>query len=357
MTVDGKMMSERELVEIVNDLAPFTAAARAERPNESPTFFELVTAVGFKHFAREKVDFAAVEVGMGGRLDATNVILPEVSVITRVDYDHEERLGHTLDKIAFEKAGIIKPGVPVVCAPQDPEALRTIEEVARSRGATVTKIGADWAVENVRTGLDSRHAPFCRFDLKGPLPLKDLSLRLLGAHQAVNAAAAVAAVSRLAERCGLNVGEETLRRGLEAATGPARLEVFPGAPTILLDGAHNPISIRALRQTIDHVFGAMRLVLLMGVSRDKNAGEILRLLLPRASAAVFTRSNSPRAMEPSALALLARQVCGMPADAILDADCALERARSLSGPNDLLCITGSFYLAGMLRPALANKSS
>ena len=167
MTVDGEMMAEEEFVQIVNELAPYTLRQRDERPNESPTFFELVTAAGFRHFARRRVELAVVEVGMGGRLDATNVIRPEVCVITRVDYDHEERLGRTLDKIAFEKAGIIKPGAPVVCAPQEPEALAVMAETAERSGSPCVQIGADYRLENVRTGLDARKAPFCRFDLAG----------------------------------------------------------------------------------------------------------------------------------------------------------------------------------------------
>ena len=140
MTVDGEAIPEPELVEIVNELVAYTRKEREERPNESPTFFELVTAIGFRHFARRKVDFAVVEVGMGGRLDATNVLHPEVCAITRVDYDHVERLGGTLAKIAGEKAGIIKPGVPVICAPQEPEAMETIQRVSEERGAPLIDV-------------------------------------------------------------------------------------------------------------------------------------------------------------------------------------------------------------------------
>jgi dihydrofolate synthase/folylpolyglutamate synthase len=353
MTVDGELMPEEEFVQLVNELAPYTLRQREERPNESPTYFELVTAAGFRHFARRRVELAVVEVGMGGRLDATNVIRPEVSVITRVDYDHEERLGHTLDRIAFEKAGIIKPGVPVVCAPQEPEALSVVAEAAERRGSPWVRIGSDYRVENVRTGLDARKAPFCRFDLCGRGgPYRGLELRMLGEHQATNAACAVAAVELLAERLELKVVPEAVRRGLASARSPARLEVFPGEPLVLLDGAHNPISMRALCAALDGAFAGVRLVLLMGVSRDKNVEEILKLILPRAAAAVFTRSDSPRAMAPLALAERARDI-GVRAEICEDPHQALARARELARPEDLLCITGSFFLAGMLRPSLA----
>lgn len=352
MMVDGRMMSEEEFVSVVNELAPYTRKVRAERPNESPTYFELVTAAGFLHFARAGVQFAAVEVGMGGRLDATNVITPEVSVITRVDFDHENHLGHTLDKIAGEKAGIIKPGVPVVCAPQAPEALRRIESVAAERGSPVALIGRDARLANVRTGMNGS-TPFCSLDLESPLRRYEaLKLHMLGAHQALNAATAVAALETLAARCGISIGEEAVRRGLAEARLPARLEFFPGAPPVLLDGAHNPVSVRALLETLDTVFAGKRITLLAGVSRDKNVEEILRLLLPRAANVIFTKSDSPRAADPEVLAQVARDLFHVDSIVCADPFEALERARSLAAPEGLICATGSFFLAGMLRPKL-----
>lgn len=353
MTIDGKLMPEEEFVDLVNELYPYTSRARAEWPNESPTYFELVTAAGFRHFVRHKVDFAAVEVGMGGRLDATNVITPEVSVITRVDFDHEERLGHTLDRIAGEKAGIVKPGIPVVCQPQAPEALEVVERIARERKAPLTLIGRDYRIEHLHTGLDKGHAPLCRFDLVTPDGRYDgLTLRLLGAHQAVNAASAVAAVDIIRRRCRFTVSPEAVRAGLEATRIPARLEIIPGRPVTLLDGAHNPVSMHALCDTLDRVFPGRRPVLLMGLSRDKNAAEIFKLILPRAAAVVFSRSDSPRAADPVELAALASETLGIASETVPDAFAALDRARSLAGPDGLLCITGSFFLAGLLRPAL-----
>jgi len=353
MTVDGALMSETEFVELVNELYPYTARARAEWPNESPTYFELVTAAGFRHFVRRKVDFAVVEVGMGGRLDATNVIAPEVSVITRVDFDHEDRLGHTLDRIAGEKAGIIKSGAPVVCQPQAPEAQAVIERTARERGCPLIQVGRDYRVERLETGLDEDLTPYCRFDLATPDgTLEGLTLRLLGAHQALNAAAAVAAIEIIRRRCGFAIPPEAVRRGLDAVRIPARLEVIPGRPVVLLDGAHNPVSIRALCDTLDRVFAGRRPVLLMGLSRDKNAADIFKLILPKAAAVVFSRSDSPRAADPCDLAQLARETTGIEAVVEPDAVAALDRARTLAGPEGLVCVAGSFFLAGNLRPLL-----
>jgi dihydrofolate synthase/folylpolyglutamate synthase len=356
MTINGEMMAEDEFVEAVSTLVPYTLQTRRERPNESPTFFELVTAAAFTHFARRNVDAAVIEVGMGGRLDATNVVTPEVCAITRVDYDHVERLGATLAKIAGEKAGIIKPGVPVICAPQQEEAFRVIERTGGERNAPLVRVEKDILLSDVRTGLDGEGLPECRFALKTPRSrYPELRLKMLGAHQAINAACAVALAEEFASRRGISVGEDAVRTGLESAVNPARLEFFPGAPAVLLDGAHNPVAIQAVRRTLDETFGGWRVVLLIGVSRDKDAAEMFRRLLSRADAVVFTKSDSPRAAEPVDLAALANEVCGASTESLDNPQRALDRALGLCGPDDLLCITGSFFLAGLLRPRLVSE--
>jgi len=352
MTIDGELVSEDDLVATVNELVPYTRRQRSEKPNESPTYFELVTAAAFRHFARMAVDFAVVEVGLGGRLDATNVVLPEVSVITRVDFDHVERLGDTLAKIAFEKAGIVKRNVPVICCPQAPEALETIAAIAEEREAPMTLVGREYRIENIATGTEAAGA-FTRFDLAAPgRRLEQLGLRLLGVHQAYNAAAAVAAVETLSDKRGLGINEETIRTGLAAAGLPARLEYFPGEPPVLLDGAHNPISIRGLCETLAHVFPDRSTVMALGFSRDKDAPAMLRDLLPRARRVIFTRSDSPRAEAPDALAEIAREICGKESEVVENPREALARARDMARPDGLVVITGSFFLAGNLRPLL-----
>ena len=352
MTMDGALMPEAELVDLVSRLVPYTRRARRERPNESPTYFELVTTAGFLHFAKEKADCAVVEVGLGGRLDATNVIVPEVSVITRIDFDHVERLGDTLAKIAAEKAGIVKDGVPLVCAEQEPEALGVIAAAAHRRNAPLMLIGRDYAVKNPDTGAGADGA-YTRFDLTTPnREYKGLTLGLLGLHQAQNAAAAVAAAEIYAARKSLTLSEDAVREGLALARLPARLECFAGKPTILLDGAHNLISIRGLSGTLERVFGDRRKVFLLGFSHDKDIAGMLKVLLPMASAVVLTRSDSPRAAEPEEVAALASDLGATQVETVTPAAAALDHARDLAGPGDLLCITGSFFLAGNLRPLL-----
>ena len=273
MTVDGEMMAEEEFVEIVNELAPYTCRQREERPNESPTFFELVTAAGFLHFARRGVEVAAVEVGMGGRLDATNVVRPEVCAITRVDFDHEERLGHTLDRIAFEKAGIIKPGVPVVCAPQAPEAL------SGDRG--------DGAAAGRRLDAGRRRLPAgeradgARRAAGAVLPLRPARARpgITGGSSCACSAStrrstpprAVAAVRIAAERCR---AESRRRGGAARPGGGAQSGAAGGVRRRAADCCWTARTIRsrsrALCAALDGAFAGARLVLLMGVSRDKN---------------------------------------------------------------------------------------
>ena len=352
MTVDGHLMSEQDFVRVVSALVPHTRAARTETPHLSPTYFELVTAAAFRHFAECRVDFGVVEVGLGGRLDATNVIVPEMSVITRVDFDHVDRLGDTLGKIALEKAGIIKPGVPVVCAAQEPEALGAITAVAKQRNAPVTFIGRDYRVLSVQTQADGRGA-VTRFNLVTPNTVyHQLALRLLGAHQAQNAAAAVAAVEGLNRRCSLNIGEDAIREGLMSATLPARLELFNGAPGILLDGAHNAVSIRGLCHVLDNVFAGKRVVMVLGFSHDKDYRTMLRDLMPRSARVILTQSDSPRAADADSLADEARRIGGTDIAVCATPHEALVRARQAARPEDLICIAGSFFLAANVRPLL-----
>jgi len=352
MTVNGELMPEAQLTSLANELVSYTEQARRERPRESPTYFELVTALGFMHFARAGVDFAVVEVGMGGRLDATNVITPEVSVITRIDFDHVNRLGNTLAGIATEKGGIIKPGVPVVVAEQAPEAFDTLAAIARERGAPLVQVGRDLILGEVATGVRD-DAPFCRFSVSGRGGDCDaLELNLLGAHQASNAAAAIAAVEVLAERCGVDIDETMLRRGLAQARCPGRLEYFPGGPPVLLDGAHNPVSIKALCRALKDVFAGRRIILVMAVARDKDADNMLLQILPVVEHVIFTHTGTARCQEPEHLLARAGELGVRGAEVAREPEAALARARAMAEPNDLICITGSLYLAGKLRPPL-----
>ena len=352
MTVNGELIPEAEFVELTNRIIPYTEKARERDPYTSPSFFELITAIGFLHFARQRVDMAVVEVGMGGRLDATNVILPETAVITRIDLDHTARLGRSLDRIAFEKGGIIKPGVPVVVGLQRPTALRKLNALARERRAPRVRVGHDVQLLSAASGVTDG-VPWCRCSIRGRLgSYDDLELRLLGAHQAENAATAVAAIEILSERSGVPLDESAIRAGLLAARCSGRLEWFAGRPPVLLDGAHNPLSARMVRSVLDGVFAASSITLVLGIAADKDVRGIVRQIVPRARRVICTRSRHVRALEPDQLAEAVRPHARERPLIEPDANCALDRARELTKPDDLICVTGSFYLAGALRPRL-----
>lgn len=347
-----------------------SAAEEVERRlgRGAPTEFEVLTAAAFLFFARSGAGVGVVEVGLGGRLDATNVLRPQVSVITHVALDHQDRLGSTLTEIAREKAGIIKEGRPVVVAPQAREVAEVVAEVARERRAPVEWVIPDGAAGVVgRTGPEagggaeagrcSRFTPLAvdasgsRFLFTGRLGQElELRVRLLGEHQVANAATAAAAAGLLAEQ-GWPLNAETLRWGLEAVHWPGRLELIGGSPPVLLDGAHNPDGVSTLVAALRRLFPDRRTVAVVGILKDKDVEEMVRLLAPAVGAAVCTRPLSPRAAEPERLAR-AFVACGRPARTVEDLREALELARKLAGVRGLVCVCGSLYLVGAVRSFL-----
>jgi dihydrofolate synthase/folylpolyglutamate synthase len=290
-----------------------------------PTYFETMTAAAFLHFANSRVETAVIEVGLGGRLDATNVILPAACAITTVDFDHMDKLGRTLEAIAGEKAGIIKPGVPVVSSPQAPAARR----VLMTRGTP----------EFPRFRVQSRRGFMLKFTLNGPggRPMA-CALRVLGEHQAANAATALA----LVERSGVRVTPAIVRRAFRKVRLPGRVEVVGRRPWLIVDAAHNPVSARALVSALAAV-PRRRTVLVFGASADKDYGSMLRTLLPGADLAIFTRAANPRAAAPSDLRKLAGSRPSVTAGSVAR---ALALARKAAGPGDAIVVTGSFYVAG-----------
>ncbi|PTQ52083.1 MAG: Dihydrofolate synthase [Brockia lithotrophica] len=317
-----------------------------------PTEFEVMTALAWYAFLREGVDLAAVEVGLGGRLDATNALHPKVAAITTVGYDHVHILGPTLRDIAREKAGILKPGVPVVVGPLPPEAREVVLAEAEARGAPVFLWGRDYAAEDV-VPCDAFPGAV-RFTYRGPWGTRpNLVPGLAGAHQAQNTAVAVLAGELLARAVGIPLPDEAVRLGLAAVRHKGRLEFLP--PDVWLDGAHNPEGARALAEALSNVLarGAAepRAVFLLATSADKDVSEILRPLLPLARAAFVTRYTGSRAMSPDVLAAHVRMIAPRldvwinedPQGAFLE---ALAGARQAGVP---LVVCGSLYLVGELR--------
>ena len=345
--VDGEMIPEQDLVSLVEEVRPAVEAGGAG-PWGLATYVEVTVAMAFLYFVRRRVDAAVVEVGIGGRLDATNTLDPVVSVITPISYDHTELLGTTLEAIAGEKAGIIRPGGRVVSAPQPPEADSVITQAAAAAGAHLVRVGSDVAVRLLEASLGGVHAEIetggDRYDVRVPL---------IGRHQALNAATAIAAAEALRDR-GIAVPRETIRAALAGVRWPARVELVSTRPYTIVDAGHNPASMTALRDTLAELLGGRRLVLLFGMLATKDYRAVTALIAPLADQVVTTRPDNPHALTAEDLAAEVRRHTPSVV-AIEDRGLALAEARRLTGPDDVLVITGSFYMVGEVRARLLHR--
>jgi|SoiMethySBSTD1v2_1073268.scaffolds.fasta_scaffold00078_3 dihydrofolate synthase/folylpolyglutamate synthase len=310
-----------------------------------PTFFEFTTAMAFAYFAEMEVDIAVIEVGMGGRFDATNVLQPLASVITNVALDHEAYLGHTVSAIAFEKAGIIKSRIPVVIGRLHDDGWSVIHEVALSRGAPVLR----WEI-NFRTHGD----PVTGFDYEGLKAVyRNLACSLSGRHQLENAGCALALVD-LAADAGFSVTEGSIRSGLRTVTWEGRLEVIEHNPTLILDGGHNPAAGAVVADFLaryrERHHGA-RIILVVGCMRDKDRAGFCKVLLPVVDEVVVTHVHMARAATVEEMSATLQEWSG-PVHSTINAAEALACARRIAGPHDLICITGSLMLVGEIKALL-----
>ena len=309
-----------------------------------PTFFECVTAIAFSVFAERGVKFAIYEVGMGGRLDATNIIEPQVAVITSIDFDHEDFLGHSIEQIAAEKAGIIKRGADVVSAVERPEARAVIARRCAELGTRLVEVDSAWRVEETHAA-----GGFYRAVAAAPDSGKRLMLApsLPGRFQLRNALAAATAARLLTQR-GFPVGDDAIAYGIATTRWPGRLERLAARPAVYLDGAHNPQGAQELRKFWDENFEGHRILLVYGAMRDKAVDEIAGLLFPRANALILTEPRQPRAISAARLAEITAHLTR---DAIVvrDPAAALERALEMASPEDAVFAAGSLYLVGDLR--------
>lgn len=312
-----------------------------------PTYFECLTAMAFEIFARGGVQIAVLEVGMGGRLDATNIVVPEVAVITQVDFDHEEYLGHSIEQIAAEKAAILKPGVPVIVAAERPEARKVIERHAAELGAPTVALDEAYRLENVVDEAGCYRAEAIEVKTGARYTL---SPSLAGRYQLRNALTALA-TAHAASRRGFVIGREAIERGIASARWAARLEKFGDHPTIYLDGTHNPAGARELVSFWDEHFSSRRVLLVYGAMRDKAVDEITGLLFPRADRVILTEPHQSRAISAQTLATLSSHLARN-SEVVSDPVAALELALNSARPDDVVLITGSLYLAGDLRPLL-----
>jgi dihydrofolate synthase/folylpolyglutamate synthase len=375
--VDGRPCSTAELVALVDRVRPLLAVMDAEAGSgeqgarsqvqgappaaDGPTFFEIVTAIALLHFVERQVDATVLEVGLGGRLDATNVCLPAVSVITSISFDHTKQLGHTLAAIAREKAGIVKPGVPVVSGVTVPEPQAVIAETAREHGCRLIQLGREFGVSresgdcglriaDCGLGIDFNYlVPGQEFELRG------VPLAMFGPHQAVNAAVALAAICELRHQ-GWSISTAAMRDGLARTAMPGRVEVIGGDPTIVLDVAHNAASARALVAALAELPAALRRTLILSVSRDKDVAAIVAELAPHFDRVIVTQyQENPRAVSVEELAAIAGEWTPDVAVLVSPKD-ALAHARETAAPGELICIAGSFFLAAELRPLLVHQN-
>jgi dihydrofolate synthase/folylpolyglutamate synthase len=300
------------------------------------TYFETVTAMAMLVFAEERVDVVVLEVGLGGRLDATNVVVPKLAVITPVDFDHEAFLGKSLESIAGEKAGILKAGVPAVFARQRPEAARVLEDRAAALGVRVVRT-EDWAIRGL--ALDARGS---RFRLSGERDLR-IHCPLAGAHQVENAVTAAVALARL------GVPAAAIEAGIARTEWPGRLERVTESPEIILDGAHNPAGARALAAYIQRFYSGRPVRLIYGAMRDKAIEEISGILFPRAQQVIVTAPRQARALSPEAIHRISDHPNLVTAP---DIEAALELVRG-AGPEDVIFVTGSLFLVAEARALLA----
>jgi dihydrofolate synthase / folylpolyglutamate synthase len=335
--VNGQPISPQELVDLVEQIKP--AVSQVERL----TTFELTTALGFLHFARKGVEVGVIEVGLGGRLDATNVVDPLVSVITSLSLDHVGVLGDTLAKIAYEKAGIIKPGRPVVLAPQVAEAREVIRATAAERGCRLVEVGEDVFYAGEEHSLDGQ---ILRVGLKDSPPVQ-LRIPLLGSHQVENAATAYAAL-QMTRESGLTIPDQAIQAGFQQVSWPGRFELLRREPPLVIDSAHNRDSALRLRQTLDDYLPGKPVILIFGASEDKDVAGILAELLPRVTRVIATQSIHPRAADPKVLADLALQ-SGCPAVVITPVEQALTSALAQAGDWAVVLATGSLFIAAAVR--------
>jgi dihydrofolate synthase / folylpolyglutamate synthase len=354
--VDRRPIAQAELIAAV-EVLPGRLAGFDRQTYGEPTIFQIGFALALRHFADQRVDLAILEVGLGGRYDSANVVVPLLSVITSISYDHMAILGDTLAKIAFEKAGILKAGVPAITVPQAPEAMEVIARVAGEVGAPL------WVADERRATTDDSFGPspvvggsgsvvdlFERY--RGPT-----ATMLGGTFQRENARLAVGA-ALLLRGAGVPLADAAIAEGLAAARWPGRMEIVDGLPPIVLDGAHNGDSAHKLVESLRELYPGRPIVFILGVSQGHSVEHILEEVAPHAAVLVLTHSRHPRAvtdlpwLAAQAAPLLAHGAGSAPVFLAADAGEALARARAVADPDDVICVTGSLFVVATAREAL-----
>ena len=346
MTVDGVQPSPDELVALVNRLLPAITHMDSLPGQMQPTYFELATAIAWLYFEERHADFAVLETGLGGRLDSTNVCCPLVTVITNVSRDHTQILGSTVRKIAWEKAGIIKPGVPIVSGVSHSDAIEIVEQMAHERGAPLSLLGREVHViarnqtDEAATTVDVQ---------TGRSVWSEVPVSLRGTHQATNAALVLAAIDELRAQ-GVSIPDAAVKAGMSRVRWPGRVEVVSQRPIVVIDAAHNWESARALIATLREDFRPRRRLLIFAATRDKDVSGLLRILVPEFDTILFTKYlDNPRSVPTAELLSFVRSISNREAHTAETPAAAWQLAQRWAGPDDLIAITGSFFLVAELR--------
>ncbi len=357
MAVNNADISQQELIALVNKIKPLVDQIKDDPKLGHPTEFEVVTVLALNYFAERGVDLVVLEVGLGGRLDATNVITPLLSIITNISLEHTDVLGSTITEIASEKAGIIKQGKPLLTAAEDPEALKVFEERCAALKCRYYRVfpplnSGDLLSQNRPvTLLKTITADGQYFDYHGfSIDLKDLFIPLRGKYQLLNAATAIAAVEILAAE-GYAVGREAILKGLLKTIWPGRLELLQKKPLVIMDGAHNPAAMEKLAEAIPQYFKYRRLITVIGMLADKDIAAMLKSILPLSDLVVFTRPTLPRAADPQTIAVLAAKDLNFRKEHFIIEDyrAALDKALARAGTDDAVLVTGSLYTVSDVR--------
>lgn len=358
--VDGVSIPHTDLIALVEEIKPFVAAS------PEITTFEITTALAFLYFARCKVDVAVLEVGLGGRLDATNVCTPDVTVITSVSYDHTDLLGETLAEIAGEKAGIVKPGVPVVVSSQKAEALQAISSIAEERQAPLIQVGVDFQYQLLDKSLagqsfqiwqntgQEKHAGSITGG-NGDWKPAQLTIPLLGAHQLENAATAYAALQVASDK-GIQGSDQGILDGFKSVKWPGRFEILRQSPPLIIDSAHNRDSAHKLQRVLADYYPDLPVILVFGASEDKDIKGMFTELQPQVTRIVATKSTHPRAADPDHLVDIAQEM-GVPAISTASLEAALDEAELLAEGKAIILVTGSIFVAAAARSVWQERAS
>lgn len=347
--IDGEPIAREVLADLIAEVRPAVESV------DGLTLFEVTTGIAFLYFARQQVDIGVIEVGLGGRLDATNVITPEISVITSLSLDHTRLLGNTVADIAREKGGIIKPGVPVVSAPQKPEALTVLEAIAAERDAPLTVVGQDWTWGALQHNLERQTVTVRR--ARVPSDFDGVyTLSLLGDFQQENATVAIATAERLCANGHNWAVPTTVRAGLAQTQWPGRMEVLQREPPVVIDCAHNPYSAKTLAHSLKTWFPDTRWILVFGASSDKDVPSMLQALLPLCEQVLVTHSYHPRSTAPEALVAHCAAL-DRTAAVVIEPPRALAAAIERLKPGMGIIATGSIFLVADVRAAWAREKN